>query len=214
MTTRFIGSAMANIYVGDYDRLSLVFISQTWNKEERHYIVKSEDIKDMSADDIMSTLTSTREIDRFSVPTKEYWDHYFNCNKYEYSPKKDIFYEDLTTIKIMLESGDLDKVVKDDTWYDGWFRTIDGDVIPRKIYFDYIEGFSGTEKEMMALMKKLKGNKRVTKLEIEEVPYYNSEPGRTHGLRFYYMPTKKEIGKIIKEHWAGQKDILEKLASG
>lgn len=76
---------------------------------------------------------------------------------------------------------------------------LDGSLLPVAIYFDYIQarmhnGVYDLDKAYAVLKK----NAQVHELEIEDIPYYNAENGKTKCLSFHFSPTYEQMNQIYK----------------
>ena len=190
-----------------------ITIKHDWEKA-KPFVVKFEDIKGKSGKDIIKILKKPNGITCFFVPTKKYWDYYFKSSGFDPDLKdEDCYVTNINAIRKLLSAGKLDNFVDDTSWYDGWFRDIEGNPISRKYHFDCISGFTGTAEEIINIETKLKKDKRVSGIKIVEIPYYNRDFTGQMGIEFWYSPTKKEIKDLIKDSFYGRSEIKKRWAS-
>lgn len=68
------------------------------------------------------------------------------------------------------------------------------------IYCDYIGGYTNKDYDLKKCMEHLSRNPNVSELEIEEIPYYNSDFHGHSGLQFFYYPPQEEIDMLYHKY--------------
>jgi hypothetical protein len=69
--------------------------------------------------------------------------------------------------------------------------------IPTVMYFDYCGGIDNEHYHIDGVLEYLKNNKFVLSVEKEEIPYYNREKNRTHGLKMKVLFSDE----VFREMW-------------
>lgn len=84
--------------------------------------------------------------------------------------------------------------------YDHTLRSLDNKELPKRIYFDYMNGITNEYFDLEELLKHLKTIKSVELLsKIKSVPYYNNEDGCREEIEFYLRPTDEEWDEILSK---------------
>lgn len=72
--------------------------------------------------------------------------------------------------------------------------------IAKPIYCDYIGGYTNKHYDLKKCFDHLAKNPKVSNLEIEEIPSYNSDFNGHAGLKYFYLPDQDELDMLYHKY--------------
>ncbi len=156
------------------------------------------------------SLRWTLKQDELQIVSKTYLRYYLDGKGLSYDTKKagKPRYTDQEKWLEIIESGQLERVVDDRAWNDGYFYGVDGKPVRRTFHFDYIRSYirsteydfgydsnGPVDKMLLGCLRAIPGVSNAIKMSI---PWYNNDEGDDEGIEYDFTPSPQFFGKMIK----------------